>query len=287
MKNYCLIITAGPEQEIHPDFSFTLIGAKARSDEFKARNLSWSWVVSFHEQGGPRYYAISEHDYERDLLFEPEGEPRMWAASLPLYTELGELHALRFRVNDDGWRPGNSLWPEMIQSYESGPHRESDFLVLRNYRGQLVTHNRKTGISMLGIRLFMDQSLQATYEVDQWRPYAFYEDPGAFDFTLPLKRILEREETLAPAKRIDPVSLDDVVLGSVVHLRTTNNYELMYTLVGPDDADPKSGLLSSDSLIGKALLGHREGETVTVKTAGGVKEYTIVSIDGTISDSSP
>jgi len=108
----------------------------------------------------------------------------------------------------------------MIQSYESGPNRASDFWVLRNYRGQLVTHNRKTGISMLGIRLFMDQSLRASYEVDQLRPYAFYEDPGIFDLTLPLKRILEREETLASAKLIDPVSLDEVVLGSVVYLRT-------------------------------------------------------------------
>ena len=84
---------------------------------------------------------------------------------------------------------------------------------------------------------------------------------------------------MAPAKLIDPVSLDEVVPGSVVHLRTTNNNELIYTLVGLDDADPKSGLISSDSLIGKALLGHREGETVTVRTAGGVKEYTIFSID--------
>jgi len=104
MTNYCLIITAGPEQEIHPDGSFTLIGEKASSDEFEAKNLSWSWVEPDNrEQPGPRYYSITDKEYERDLLFEPEGAPRTWAASLNGVTDLGELHALRFRSNNYTW----------------------------------------------------------------------------------------------------------------------------------------------------------------------------------------
>ncbi|GCE13245.1 transcription elongation factor GreA [Tengunoibacter tsumagoiensis] len=91
-------------------------------------------------------------------------------------------------------------------------------------------------------------------------------------------RIHELEEMLARAKMIEDVQSEVVTLGSVVQLRTSEGREYCYRLVGAFEADPGSGRISNESPVGKALLGHKEGDLVIVATPGGVKEYTILSI---------
>lgn len=92
-------------------------------------------------------------------------------------------------------------------------------------------------------------------------------------------RIWELEQMLALAKPISKVSTHEISLGSVVQLRTADNREYRYTLVGAYEAKPSAGLISNESPVGKALLGHKVGEQVMVSTPGGVKEYTILSIE--------
>jgi transcription elongation factor GreA len=92
-------------------------------------------------------------------------------------------------------------------------------------------------------------------------------------------RILELEQLLATAKPINKSRTDEVSLGSIAHLRTPDGREYHYTLVGAFEAKPASGLISNESPVGKALLGHRAGEMVIVSTPGGVKEYTIYNIE--------
>lgn len=92
-------------------------------------------------------------------------------------------------------------------------------------------------------------------------------------------RILELEQLLARARVIDYVSSDVVTLGSVVHLRTSDDRELHYTIVGAFEADPSARRISNESPVGKALLGHKAGDLVIVSTPGGVKEYTIEVIE--------
>jgi transcription elongation factor GreA len=91
-------------------------------------------------------------------------------------------------------------------------------------------------------------------------------------------RIMELEQLLARAKSINRIDTDLVSLGSVVQLRTSDNRECCYTLVGPFEANPSSGRISNESPVGKALLGHKVGDQVIVSTPGGVKEYTILTI---------
>jgi len=91
-------------------------------------------------------------------------------------------------------------------------------------------------------------------------------------------RIMELEQLLARAKLIDRVQSEVATLGSVVHLRTSDDRECHYTIVGAFEADPRAGRISNESPVGKALLGHKEGDSVIVSTPGGVKEYTILSI---------
>jgi len=92
-------------------------------------------------------------------------------------------------------------------------------------------------------------------------------------------RILELEQMLARAKLISKVDIGVVSLGSVVHLRNSDEREYRYMLVGVYEANPGAGRISNEYPVGKALLGHKVGDLVFVSTPGGVKEYTILSIE--------
>lgn len=92
-------------------------------------------------------------------------------------------------------------------------------------------------------------------------------------------RILELEQMLAKAKLISKADTGIVSLGSVVHLRNSDEREYRYMLVGAYEANPSAGRISNESPVGKALLGHKVGDLVLVSTPGGVKEYTILTIE--------
>ncbi|HTI13311.1 MAG TPA: transcription elongation factor GreA [Dictyobacter sp.] len=93
-------------------------------------------------------------------------------------------------------------------------------------------------------------------------------------------RITELEQMVSKAKLIDNVQSDVISLGSVVHLRTENNgREYRYKIVGAFEAEPSRGCISNESPVGKSLLGHKAGDLIIVSTPGGVKEYTILSVE--------
>ncbi|HEY0754263.1 MAG TPA: transcription elongation factor GreA [Ktedonobacteraceae bacterium] len=93
-------------------------------------------------------------------------------------------------------------------------------------------------------------------------------------------RILELEQMLAIAKPISTRKLGgEVSLGSIIQLRTSDAREYRYTLVGAYEAKPSAGLISNESPVGRALLGHKVSDIVIVSTPGGVKEYTIMRIE--------
>jgi transcription elongation factor GreA len=55
--------------------------------------------------------------------------------------------------------------------------------------------------------------------------------------------------------------------------------EETYRIVGPAEADPKAGRVSFESAVGKALIGHRVGDEVAIKTPGGQYSVRITGID--------
>jgi transcription elongation factor GreA len=69
-----------------------------------------------------------------------------------------------------------------------------------------------------------------------------------------------------------------VRIGMQVDVETDNGATRNFKLVETFEADPKSGLISDQSPVGKALMGHKEGDEVSVSTPGGVTNYTILSI---------
>lgn len=92
-------------------------------------------------------------------------------------------------------------------------------------------------------------------------------------------RIRELERLLADVQIIEEPDRPDVVhLGSKVRIRDSAGYEEVYTLVGSAEANPRSGRISNESPVGRALLGRRVHDTVEVETPAGLDRLTILEI---------
>ena len=70
-----------------------------------------------------------------------------------------------------------------------------------------------------------------------------------------------------------------VDMGSTVRFSEEGADEESYRIVGPAEADPKAGRVSYESALGKALIGHRVGEEVEIKTPSGAYSVRIVGIE--------
>jgi len=70
-----------------------------------------------------------------------------------------------------------------------------------------------------------------------------------------------------------------VGMGSTVRFREDGEDEEAYRIVGPAEADPKSGRVSYESALGKAMLGHHVGDEVEVSTPNGSYRVRIVGIE--------
>ena len=92
---------------------------------------------------------------------------------------------------------------------------------------------------------------------------------------LDLKRILSNARTLTDAE----VSTDTVSLGSTVTIQDLDyGDDWTLSLVSPYEADPDRDRISDHSPVGRALMGHGVGDTIEVKTPGGITRYKIENI---------
>ena len=94
-------------------------------------------------------------------------------------------------------------------------------------------------------------------------------------------RIAKLEERLASARVIEKrdISKDVVSVGSTVRLRDVDARQTVeYRIVGSAEANPAQLKLSNESPVGKAILGHKKGETVEVTTPRGSLKYKILEI---------
>ena len=95
-------------------------------------------------------------------------------------------------------------------------------------------------------------------------------------------RIREIEGKLSNAEIIDVTALSavgKVVFGATVELIDENSGQhVVYQIVGEDEADIGSGLLSISSPIARALIGCEEGIVVEVSVPNGDRSYEIVEV---------
>ena len=95
-------------------------------------------------------------------------------------------------------------------------------------------------------------------------------------------RILTLEDRLRSASVVsaDEVSKDVVQIGSRVSVSFDDGKADQFTIVGSSEADPKQKKLSNESPVGKALLGHKDGDEISVNLPNGKKrKVSITKID--------
>lgn len=94
-------------------------------------------------------------------------------------------------------------------------------------------------------------------------------------------RIEELEKILKNAEVVDEdeVDLDKINIGCMVKILDIEfNEELEYKIVGSTEANSLKGKISNESPVGKALMGHKAGDTVEVDTQAGVIAYKVLEI---------
>ena len=95
-------------------------------------------------------------------------------------------------------------------------------------------------------------------------------------------RIKELEGKLSHIQVIDVTEVDGggkVIFGATVELLDVEtDKEIVYKIVGEDEADLKAGMISYTSPIARALIGKQEEDSVIFKAPGGEKEYEVIEI---------
>lgn len=112
-------------------------------------------------------------------------------------------------------------------------------------------------------------------EISKARAYGDLSENSEYDAAKQEQAILharadELREMIANAKVIDESQIDHsrISVGSIVVLYNVERArEFTYHIVGSYETDPANGKISDSSPIGAALLGSREGDTVTVEGA--------------------
>ncbi|MBA3422242.1 MAG: transcription elongation factor GreA [Thermoleophilaceae bacterium] len=97
------------------------------------------------------------------------------------------------------------------------------------------------------------------------------------------KQIADLEDKLRSSRVIDEqqVGTDKVSVGTTVHVKDQKTSKsAKYKMVGSAEADPSNGRLSNESPVGKALIGRKRNEVVSVAVPRGpARELKITKID--------
>ena len=96
-------------------------------------------------------------------------------------------------------------------------------------------------------------------------------------------RIAELEEILQHVVIVDESTgtTNEVTIGCTVTVTSTQDSKTSFTfkIVGSQESDPMHNIISEESPFGKALLGAKEGDTVTVEAPRGAITYTVQKIE--------
>ena len=137
----------------------------------------------------------------------------------------------------------------------------------------LVTVGRKDAAEKLKVaRSFGDLSENSEY--DEAKNDQAIMEARIADLEVMLKKAVVVEESEINAGKVN--------VGSTVTVRIVtpdgNTAEKQYKIVGSNEADPRSGKISDESAVGKALMGNTVGAEIEVETQRGTVKYFIIDV---------
>lgn len=95
-------------------------------------------------------------------------------------------------------------------------------------------------------------------------------------------RIIELDLMLRSAEIIDNISTEIIGIGvSVILYDYEFKEEIVYHIVGTTEVDPMENKISTDSPVGKALVGKKKGDEVEVEIPDGISKYKVIDIKKT------
>ena len=94
-------------------------------------------------------------------------------------------------------------------------------------------------------------------------------------------RIADLENKISRAEVINTrvLSGDKIIFGATVTLGEVGKKNIVYQIVGTEEADVENGKISVSSPLARALLGKRKDDMVEVLSPGGSKEYEVENIE--------
>ena len=93
-----------------------------------------------------------------------------------------------------------------------------------------------------------------------------------------LVKRLDKAEVVDPEVARDDDDTDRVFFGATVDVRDGQGKQRTVSIVGVDEIDTERGYISWMSPMARALIKAREGDTVTLRTPGGVEELEILEV---------
>jgi len=154
---------------------------------------------------------------------------------------------------------------------------------------QQLGYYTEEGLQRLKDELHQLESVErkaATNAVAEARDKGDLSENAEYDAAREAQALLELKigklkEVIANARIVDETKLDlskASILTTVKIKNTKNNATMKYTLVAESEADLKSGKISVDSPIGKALLGKKVKDKVDVTVPAGLVTFEIMEI---------
>ena len=121
-------------------------------------------------------------------------------------------------------------------------------------------------------RSFGDLSENSEYDEAKTEQGKLYSKIAELKVLIENAEIVDNMETDAPK--------DAVTLGSIVKVLDLEfEEEVSYEIVGSQEANPMEGRISDDSPVGRALHGHRAGDTVSVAAQAGEVKLKVLAVE--------
>ena len=130
------------------------------------------------------------------------------------------------------------------------------------------------------VRVELAQRLRAAIQMGDLSENADYisakEEQGFIEGRIQeLENVLKKAQVIEESKDAGTI----ISIGSKVIIKEEDYPEETFHILGSKEADPQNGKISYESPIGKALLGHRVGDRVSVETPEGKIVFEILEIN--------